>query len=106
MRISVTLGIAVAALSLAGCGKTETANTADINFTDMNTSEAIEGSTNDSMTPVDGAAGVSANMTTGNISGNVTATNAIGNASDKAADNGAATAANSMAASNTTAKSK
>jgi hypothetical protein len=91
MRKFVTLS-AVAALALAvtACGKTETVNAADANVTEMNTTEAVEGTTNDSMTNVDAAAGASDNMMAGNAMGDTT-TNAMGNAtSTNASDNSAA----------------
>jgi hypothetical protein len=73
MRKFVTVS-AVAALALAvtACGKSETVNAADANVTEMNTAEAIEGTTNDSMTNVDAAAGASDNMMAANTTGNAT----------------------------------
>jgi hypothetical protein len=73
MRKIVTLS-AVAALAFAvtACGKTETVNAADANVTEMNTADAIEGTTNDSMTNVDAAAGASDNMMAANGAGNTT----------------------------------
>lgn len=89
MRKFVTLS-AVAALALAttACGKSETVNAADANVTEMNTAEAIEGTTNDSMTNVDAAAGASDNMMAANGATNTTAN--------------VATAANVTAATNAT----
>ncbi len=94
MRKFITVSaVAALALSVAACGKSEPANTADANVTEMNTADAIEGTTNDSMTNVDAAAGASENMTAGNAAGN-----AMGNAS---ATNAAAAATNTTAANTT-----
>jgi len=80
MRKFVTLSaVAALALSVAACGKSESVNAADANVTEMNTTEAIEGTTNDSMTNVDAAAGASDNMMASN-----TTTNATSNATDNA----------------------
>jgi hypothetical protein len=85
MRKIVTLSmVAAAALTVAACGKTETANTTDANamVTEMNAGEAMEGTTNDMMTNTDGAMGATDNMTAGNA---MEATNATaGNATETA----------------------
>ena len=60
MRKIVTLSaVAAAALALTACGKSETTNTVDANamVTEMNAADAMEGTTNDTMTNVDAAAG-------------------------------------------------
>jgi hypothetical protein len=106
MRKFITMSaVAAATLSLAACGKTETVNASDTNFTEMNTAEAIEGSTNDSMTPVDGAAGVSTNMTTGNMASNVMG-NTTATTTEKAAGNTAVAASNGTTTENGAAKAK
>lgn len=90
MRKFVTVS-AVAALALAvtACGKSETVNAADANVTEMNAAEAIEGTTNDSMTNVDAAAGASDNMmasnTADNAMSNATANVTAANTADNAA---------------------
>ena len=83
MRKIVTLSmVAAAALAVSACGKSETANTdANAMVTEMNATDAMEGTTNDTMTNVDGAMGASDNMTAGNATmGNATAGNAADNA--------------------------
>lgn len=92
MRKFVTVSaVAALALATAACGKSESVNAADANVTEMNTAEAIEGTTNDSMTNVDAAAGASDNMMAANAAGNATASNAAGNATaTNSADNAAA----------------
>ena len=59
MRKIVTISmIASAALFVTACGKTETTNTeANSMVTEMNASDTMEGTTNDTMTNVDGAMG-------------------------------------------------
>ena len=85
MRKLVTLSIiAAAAMLVTACGKSESTNAAaDANamVTEMNASEAMEGTINDSMTNVDGAMGASDNMT----AGNATADNAAAESSGDAA---------------------
>jgi hypothetical protein len=69
MRKFVTISmIASAALMVSACGKTETANTTDANamVTEMNATDAMEGTTNDTMTNTDGAMGATDNMMAGN----------------------------------------
>ncbi len=93
MRKIITLSaVAALALSLAACGKSESANTAEANVTEMNTADAIEGTTNDIMTNVDAAAGASDNMMVGNVASNATGNASAGNASagNTAATNAAA----------------
>ena len=83
MRKIVTLSmVAAAALAVSACGKSEPANSdANAMVTEMNSSDAMEGTTNDSMTNVDGAMGASDNMMAGNtVSDNVVAENTTGNA--------------------------
>jgi len=83
MRKIVTLSmVAAAALAVSACGKSEPANSdANAMVTEMNASDAMEGTTNDSMTNVDGAMGASDNMMAGNtVSDNVVAENTTGNA--------------------------
>ncbi|CAN5316711.1 hypothetical protein BH09PSE3_BH09PSE3_24580 [soil metagenome] len=78
MRKIVTLSmVAAAALAVSACGKSEPANSdANAMVTEMNASDAMEGTTNDSMTNVDGAMGVSDNMMAGNaVAENVVAEN-------------------------------
>jgi hypothetical protein len=90
MRKIVTLSmVAAAALAVSACGKSEPANSdANAMVTEMNASDAMEGTTNDSMTNVDGAMGASDNM----MAGNMVADNAMVGST---ADNG-------MAGGNTT----
>ena len=59
MRKIVTLSmIASAALIVSACGKTETTTTeANSMVTEMNATDTMEGTTNDTMTNVDGAMG-------------------------------------------------
>jgi len=60
MRKIVTLSmVAAAALAVTACGTAETTNTTDANamVTEMNAADAMEGTTNDTMTNVDGAMG-------------------------------------------------
>ncbi len=96
MRKIITLSaVAALALSLAACGKSESVNAADANVTELNTADAIEGTTNDSMTPVDAAAGASDNMMAGNAMGNATGNAMAGNtaaATNVTADNAMAKA--------------
>jgi hypothetical protein len=69
MRKIVTISmIASATLMVAACGKTETANTTDANamVTEMNATDAMEGTTNDTMTNTDGAMGATDNMMAAN----------------------------------------
>jgi hypothetical protein len=87
MRKIVTLSmVAAAALTVAACGKTETANTTDANamVTEMNAGEAMEGTTNDMMTNTDGAMGATDNMTAGNA---MEATNATAGSAMETAGN-------------------
>jgi hypothetical protein len=90
MRKIVTLSmVAAAALTVSACGKSAPANSdANAMVTEMNASDAMEGTTNDSMTNVDGAMGASDNMMAGNM----------------AADNAmvGSTAGNGMTGGNTT----
>lgn len=72
MRKIVTVSmIASAALFVTACGKSETTNATDANamVTEMNAGEAMEGTTNDAMTNVDGAMGATDNMAAGNAMG-------------------------------------
>lgn len=56
MRKIVTLSaIAAASLTLAACGSSETATTDNAMVTEMNAADAMEGTTNDSMTNMDAA---------------------------------------------------
>lgn len=69
MRKIVTISmVAAAALAVAACGKTEATNTTDANamVTEMNSGEALEGTTNDAMTNTDGAMGATDNMAVAN----------------------------------------
>jgi hypothetical protein len=69
MRKIITISmIASAALMVAACGKTETTNATDANamVTEMNASEAMEGTVNDTMTNTDGAMGATDNMMAAN----------------------------------------
>jgi hypothetical protein len=72
MRKIVTFSmVAAAALAVSACGKSEPANSdANAMVTEMNASDAMEGTTNDSMTNVDGAMGASDNMAVGNVADN------------------------------------
>jgi hypothetical protein len=89
MRKIVTLSmVAAAALAVSACGKSEPANSdANAMVTEMNASDAMEGTTNDSMTNVDASMGASDNM----AAGNMVADNAMGTTAD-----------NGMAGGNTT----
>jgi hypothetical protein len=63
MRKFVTLSfVAAAALSVAACGGSEPAATENTAVTEMNSADAMAGTTNDAMTNVDGAMGADANM--------------------------------------------
>ncbi|MDB5701810.1 MAG: hypothetical protein JWL66_2009 [Sphingomonadales bacterium] len=77
MRKIVTVSMmAAAALAVSACGKSEPANSdANAMVTEMNASDAMEGTTNDSMTNVDGAMGTTDNMMAGNVADNATAGN-------------------------------
>ena len=69
MRKIITVSmVAAAALAVAACGKTETTNVTDANamVTEMNAGEAMEGTTNDTMTNTDGAMGATDNMAAAN----------------------------------------
>ncbi len=71
MRKIVTLSmVATAALLVTACGKSETTNTTDANamVTEMNATDAMEGTMNDTMTNTDGAMGASDNMMMDNMS--------------------------------------
>jgi hypothetical protein len=72
MRKIVTVSMmAAAALAVSACGKSEPANSdANAMVTEMNASDAMEGTTNDSMTNVDGAMGTTDNMMAGNVADN------------------------------------
>ena len=81
MRKIVTLSmVAGAALLVAACGGTEPAATENTAVTEMNAADAMEGTTNDSMTNMD-AATATGNMTEMNSAMNATdgAMNATGN---------------------------
>ena len=85
MRKIVTLSmVAVAAFAVSACGKTESTNTTDANamVTEMNSSEVLEGTTNDSMTNTDGAMGASDNMMGSNAMGS----NSMGSSSMNSAN--------------------
>ncbi|MBA3897778.1 MAG: hypothetical protein H0X36_11745 [Sphingomonadaceae bacterium] len=74
MRKIVTLSmVAAAAFAVSACGKTENTNVMEANsmVTEMNATDAMEGTTNDSMTNVDGAMGASDNMMADNMSSNM-----------------------------------
>lgn len=63
MRKIVTLSmVAAASLAVAACGKSEEATADNAAVTEMNAGDAMEGTTNDAMTNVDGAMGADANM--------------------------------------------
>jgi hypothetical protein len=69
MRKIITVSmIASAALFVSACGKTESTNATDANamVTEMNAGEAMEGTTNDTMTNTDGAMGATDNMMAAN----------------------------------------
>jgi hypothetical protein len=78
--------IAAASLALAACGGSEPAATENAAVTEMNAADAMEGTTNDAMTNVDGA------MAADN------AMSADANATDAMAANSADAAANSTEA--------
>jgi hypothetical protein len=81
MRKIVTLSaVAAASLLVAACGGSETATTDNATVTEMNAADAMEGTTNDSMTNMD-AATATGNMTDMNSAMNATdgAMNATGN---------------------------
>ena len=87
MRKIITIAfVAAAALSVAACGKTETAAVDNAAVTEMNAADAMAGTTNDAMTNVDGATGADANMT---ADANAMAPAADANAMAPAADNAA-----------------
>ncbi len=70
MRKIVTLSMAAtAALLVTACGTSETTNTTDANamVTEMNATDAMDGTMNDSMTNVDGAMGATDNMMADNM---------------------------------------
>jgi hypothetical protein len=72
MRKIVTLAaVAAASLTLAACGGSETATTDNAAVTEMNAADAMEGTTNDSMTNMD-AATATGNMTDMNAAANAT----------------------------------
>ena len=83
MRKIVTVSmIASAALFVTACGKTETTNTeANSMVTEMNTTDTMEGTTNDTMTNVDGAMG-SNDMMASNTTMTTTNTMTTDNASN------------------------
>ncbi len=108
MRKSIIIpAVAVLALAVSACGRSEPVNAADANVTEMNTSDAIEGTTNDSMTNVDAAAGTSDNMMgangmmngASNTTSNSTGSNSTGGAMGNMTDN----SMSSNTAGNTTA---
>jgi len=87
MRKIVTLSmVAAAALAVSACGTAETTNTTDANamVTEMNAGDAMEGTTNDTMTNADGAMGASDNMMAGN---GMMADNAMGSTNAMGSDN-------------------
>lgn len=91
MRKIVTLSfVAGAALLVAACGKTETATADNTSAPEVNAAEVMEGTTNDSMTNTDSAAGAEANMTAD--------ANAVANAADNAAANAVEAATNAVEA--------
>jgi hypothetical protein len=95
MRKIITLSAVVAAaLTVAACGKSETAATDNAAVTEMNAADAVEGTTNDAMTNVDAAAGAEANMAADAAN---TAADAAGNAAN-AAGNAAVAATNAVEA--------
>ncbi len=80
MRKIVTLSaIAAASLTLAACGGSETATTDNAAVTEMNAADAMEGTTNDSMTNMD-AATTTGNMTDMNAMNAMNATDGAMNA--------------------------
>jgi hypothetical protein len=88
MRKIVTLSaVAATSLFLAACGGSEPAATDNATVTEMNAADAMEGTTNDSMTNMD-AATASGNMT----DANATATNATDATATNATDANAADA--------------
>jgi len=75
-KIATVSMIAAAAFAVAACSKTESTNTVEVNATDMNAMAATEGTTNDTMTNVDGAMAANA---MDNAAGNeMNSTNAMG----------------------------
>ena len=81
MRKIITLSaVAAASLLLTACGGSEPATTDNASVTEMNAADAMEGTTNDSMTNMD-AATATGNMTEMNSAMNATdgAMNATGN---------------------------
>ncbi len=80
MRKIVTLSaIAAASLTLAACGGSETATTDNAAVTEMNAADAMEGTTNDSMTNMD-AATATGNMADTNAMNAMNATDGAMNA--------------------------
>ena len=63
MRKIITLSTVVAAsLLVVACGSSQPVEADNSTVTEMNAAEAMEGTTNDAMTSVDGAMGADANM--------------------------------------------
>ncbi|MFM9976875.1 MAG: hypothetical protein ACKVOP_02355 [Sphingomonadaceae bacterium] len=95
MRKIVTLSMAAsAALFVAACGQSETASTttdANAMVTEMNAGEAMEGTTTDTMTNVDGAMGATDNMMATNAMGSMESSNMMA-----PADNAMMNASNAM----------
>ena len=89
MRKIITLSTVVAAsLLVVACGGSQPAATDNAAVTEMNAADAMEGTTNDAMTNVDGAMGADANMA------------ADANVAAPAVDAMAANATDTMAAGN------
>ena len=70
-KIATVSMIAAAAFAVAACSKTESTNTVEVNATDMNAMNVVEGTTNDTMTNADGAMNVAENATNA-VEANVT----------------------------------
>jgi uncharacterized protein YcfL len=60
-KIATVSMIAAAAFAVAACSKTESTNTVVENAVDMNATNAMEGTTNDTMTNADNAMGNASN---------------------------------------------
>lgn len=83
MRKIVSLSmVAAASLALAACGGSEPAATDNATVTEMNAADAMEGTTNDAMTNVDGAMAADNAM-----AADANATDAAANSTDAAAAN-------------------
>ncbi len=87
MRKIATLSmVAAASLFVAACGGSEPAATDNATVTEMNAGDAMEGTTNDSMTGVDAGMGADANMSADNMMGSNMSGDMSGNMSGNMTD--------------------